>query len=274
MNLFEQLICPICAYRLSKQDNTLKCENRHSFDFASSGYINLLKPGKKNNAKAGDCKEMIKARTDFFECGAYEGIAKKICCLVDTFSPQTVVDAGCGEGYYTKFLATDPSRLVYGVDMSKFGCEHGAKIAKRQGLDNLLYSVGSIFELPFANESTDLIVNMFAPVADKEFYRVLKKGGHFIVAAAGIDHLDGLKDVLYDDVYKNEEKFLDFEGFELIKHENLKYTAKITGNSTIYNLFTMTPYYYRTSLEDKKKLDHVDEITTNIEVNFLVYQKK
>ena len=274
MNIFERLICPVCSAPLSKQNNSLKCENRHCFDFASSGYINLLKPGKKNNAKAGDSREMIKARTDFFESGAYEEIAKEICTLVDCFAPCTVVDAGCGEGYYTQYIATNTSRLVYGIDMSKFGCEHGAKSAKRIGLNNLIYCVSSIFDLPFENESTDLIVNMFAPVADREFFRVLKKGGRFIVAAAGIDHLDGLKSVLYKNAYKNEEKFLDFEGFELIKQTNLKYTAHIQGNQTIYNLFTMTPYYHRTSIEDKKKLDNVDEIHTTIEVNFLVYEKK
>ena len=273
MNIFERLICPICSLPLFKEANCLKCENRHSFDLASSGYVNLLKPGKMNNAKAGDSREMIRARTDFFECGAYERIAKEICTIVDKLSAESIVDAGCGEGYYTQFMATAPSRLVYGVDMSKFGCEHGAKVAKRNGLSNLMYCVGSIFELPFANESTDLIVNMFAPVADREFHRVLKKGGHFIVAAAGIDHLDGLKAVLYDDVYKNEEKFLEFEGFELTERKNLKYTAKIEGNQTINNLFAMTPYFHRTSQADKKKLEEVDKIATTVEVNFLVYKK-
>ena len=274
MNIFERLICPVCSAPLTKKDNSLKCENRHSFDFASSGYINLLKPGKKNNARAGDSREMIKARTDFFRCGAYEKIAKETCNLVDLFPSRSIVDAGCGEGYYTQYIAAAPSRLVFGVDMSKFGCEHGAKAAKKKGLENLFYCVGSIFELPFASESVDLIVNMFAPVADREFFRVLKKGGHFIVASAGIDHLDGLKSVLYNDVYKNEEKFLEFEGFELVKQTNLKYTAHIEGMQTIYNLFTMTPYFHRTSLEDKKKLEHVDEIDTTVEVNFLVYEKK
>lgn len=273
MNIFEHLICPLCSTPLSRVDNSLKCQCRHSFDIASSGYINLLKPGKMNNAKAGDSKEMIRARTDFFKFGAYEKIAQKICSLVDILSPRTIIDAGCGEGYYTQFVANDPGRIVLGVDMSKHGCENGAKSAKRQGLDNLIYCVGSIFELPFAAESSDLIINMFAPVADREFYRVLKKGGHFIIASAGVDHLDGLKAVLYDSVYKNEEKILDYDGFELVRCDNLKYSTKISGNSTIQNLFKMTPYYHRTSLDDKKKLSGVDEITTSIEVNFAIYKK-
>ena len=273
MNLYEKFICPICSCSLSKHNGSLKCENNHTFDLSSSGYVNLLKPGKKNNSKAGDSKEMIKARTDFFKCGAYEKIAKKVCSLIDKFSPQSIVDAGCGEGYYTQFIATDPSRLVFGVDMSKYGCDHGAKSAKYLGFDNLVFCVGSIFELPFANESLDLIINMFAPVADQEFFRVLKKGGYLIVASAGINHLDGLKAVLYNDIYKNEEKFLNFDGFDLIEKENLKYTINIEGRDLIYNLFTMTPYFHRTSLEDKKKLELTDSLNTTVEVNFLVYKK-
>ena len=274
MNIFDHLICPVCHLPLKRVENSLRCDGRHSFDISSSGYVNLLKPGKKNNAKAGDGKDMIRARTDFFTSGAYQGISDKICSLVNELKPTFVIDAGCGEGYYTENIAkTDTSPNVIGIDMSKFGCEHGAKSAKRQGLDNLCYSVGSIFELPVSDNSVDLIVNMFAPVASDEFYRALKPGGHFIVASAGIDHLDGLKAVLYDEVYKNEEKILDYKGFDLVRYDNLKYTAKICGNSTIFNLFTMTPYYHRTSLADKKKLEGVDEITTTIEVNFTIYKK-
>ena len=274
MNIFDHLICPVCRLPLKRVENSLRCDGRHSFDISSSGYVNLLKPGKKNNAKAGDGKDMIKARTDFFKSGAYQGICQKICSLVNELKPTLVIDAGCGEGYYAENIAkTDTSPDVIGVDMSKFGCEHGAKSAKRQGLENLFFSVGSIFDLPVSDNSVDLIVNMFAPVASDEFYRALKQGGHFIVASAGIDHLDGLKAVLYDDVYKNEEKILNYNGFELIRCDNLKYTVKICGNNTVYNLFTMTPYYHRTSLEDKKKLEGVNEITTTIEVNFTIYRK-
>ena len=274
MNIFDNLICPICSLPLTVKDKSLKCRGNHSFDIAASGYVNLLKPGKKNNAHAGDSKDMINARTSFFTSGAYSPICDKICALANELKPRLVIDAGCGEGYYTENIAkSDTSRLVIGVDMSKFGCEHGAKSAKRQGINNVIYTVGSIFELPVNDESTDLIVNMFAPVAGEEFRRTLKQGGHFIVASAGIDHLDGLKAVIYDSVYKNEEKILNYDGFELLRCDNLKYTAKISGNEAIKNLFTMTPYYHRTSLEDKKKLEGVDEITTTVEVNFSIYRK-
>jgi 23S rRNA (guanine745-N1)-methyltransferase len=95
------LICPICKTSLHRKDRSLICEKNHSYDFAKSGYINLLNPGKMNNARAGDSKEMISARTRFFESGCYEMIRQTLCEIVSSLSPSVVVDAGCGEGYYT-----------------------------------------------------------------------------------------------------------------------------------------------------------------------------
>lgn len=267
-------LCPVCKKDLNKEASSFKCGSNHTFDIAKSGYINLLNPGKMNNAKAGDSKEMIRARTTFFECGAYSKIKDKLCQIVSSLKNDVIVDAGCGEGYYTCGLAKiNTSSLVLGFDMSKFGCEHGAKIAQKENLERLHFAVGNIFDLPIGNEYADIVVSLFAPVANEEFARILKPGGHLIVASVGIDHLNGLKRVLYDNVYPNEEKFLNFADFELVSIENLKYNVSISGNNIISSLFTMTPYYHRTSLSDKEKLSKVEILDTTIEVNFAIYRK-
>ena len=274
MNFEHYFKCPICKGDFSRISNSLKCNKGHSFDIASSGYINLLKPGKMNNAKAGDSKEMIRARSDFFECGAYLPIRDKICEIVSRFKNDLIIDAGCGEGYYSLGLASQfDNSSVIGFDMSKFGCEHGAKAARRIDKDNILYSVSSIFDMPLEKCCADIVVNMFAPVANEEFYRILATQGHLIVVSSGIQHLNGLKTALYDNVYDNEEKFPNYDGFELVSVENLKYDATIHGSDTIYNLFTMTPYFHRTSIQDKEKLKNIDALNTVIDVNFAIYKK-
>lgn len=267
-------LCPICKSELTKCENSLKCSSNHSFDYAKSGYVNLLSPGKRNNAKAGDSKEMIRARSMFFESGAYYKICESLCNIISEYKPSLLVDAGCGDGYYTHTIAKmHTGSTVLGFDMSKFGCEHGAKAAKREGLTNVHYSVANIFDLPIASDSADLVISLFAPVAHEEFSRVLKSGGHMIVVSAGIEHLNGLKATLYDNTYPNEEKFLEYKDFELLKIENLKYEATINGNDTIKALFTMTPYYHRTSLSDKQRLDNITTLTTTVEVNLAIYKK-
>ena len=268
------LICPICKMALRREGNTLRCEKNHSYDFAKGGYINLLNPGKMNNAHAGDSKEMIRARTSFFESGCYKRIQDTLCALVSSLSPRVVVDAGCGEGYYTSALGKAlGAGAVFGFDMSKFGCDHGARYCKNNGITNTFFAVSNIFDMPLCSGVADVIVNAFAPVADAEFYRVLSSGGHLIVVSSGEKHLDGLKNVIYDNVYLNEVSASEYQGFELIRHENLSYTATVLGKDTIWSLFQMTPYFHRTSLSDKAKLEGVDRLDTTVDVDFWVYRK-
>lgn len=268
-------ICPICKERLSKINNSYKCENNHSYDIASSGYVNLLNPGKRNNFKAGDSKEMVRARTAFFESDAYKPISTNLNRIISRYGNNVIVDAGCGEGYYPLNIALEFSKsLVLGFDMTKFGCEHAAKKARQENISYAFFAVANIFDLPLPNNYADVVVSLFAPVADKEFCRILKDDGYLIVVSAGINHLDGLKRILYKDLYLNEDKRANYENFSLIDVINLKYDTTILGNETIKNLFTMTPYYHRTSLEDKKKLEDVNSLSTTIEVNYLIYKKK
>jgi 23S rRNA (guanine745-N1)-methyltransferase len=120
-----------------------------------------------------------------------------ICSIALQLNGSLIVDAGCGEGYYTNGIAVCmPKSHVIGFDMSKFGCESASKTARRIGNTNAIFSVSSIFEMPLEDKSADLIINMFAPVAENEFHRVLKDDGYLVVVASGKEHLDGLKRAL------------------------------------------------------------------------------
>lgn len=268
------IVCPICRGGLKRCNSSLKCEGGHSYDLAKSGYVNLLNPGKKNNAKAGDSKEMIRARTLFFQTGCYEGIKNALCDIASSLSPSVIIDAGCGEGYYTNSLAmTINNALVFGFDMSKFGTEHASKQARAKGLKSTLFSVSNIFDMPLENECADLVVNMFAPVAIDEFRRTLRTGGHLIIGVAGVHHLEGLKRAIYDEVYLNE-KFNDtYEGFVPVSVKSVKYSTTVNSSEAIWALFQMTPYFHRTSIADKEKLLGLTSLTTEVEVDFYIFKK-
>ena len=57
-------LCPVCGEKLTEHEKGALCPNRHSFDKAKSGYINLL-PNNLPAGNHGDNKLMIKARHDF-----------------------------------------------------------------------------------------------------------------------------------------------------------------------------------------------------------------
>ena len=199
------LICPVCKKELYREEKSYFCngEKRHCFDISSSGHVNLC-PGR---ATGGDDKKAVRSRTEFLNLGFYQPIADKVCHILSKFnSESTIIDAGCGEGYYTNRVAQSTGAMTYGFDLSKEAIISASKSAKRQGISNVLFGVAGIYELPIANDSADAVVNIFAPCAESEFSRVLKQEGLLVVVTAGKNHLYGLKSAIYDTVYTNDER--------------------------------------------------------------------
>lgn len=272
----ESLVCPICKSRMEiiyENSGRLLCKGprTHSYDFASGGYVNLGAPVQSGG---GDSKQAVRARSDFLNTGYYEPIANKLCALLSEYlsTDALVVDAGCGEGYYSERITADGYSLA-GFDLSKFAADAAAKRAKAQGRANALFGVASVFSLPLADFSTDAIVNIFAPCAEKEYARVLKDGGLLFVVAAGPDHLLGLKKAIYSEIHRNDVRADMPTEMKLIRSERLSYTITVNGNESIKNLFAMTPYYWKTSQSDVQKLEALESLETEIDINFEVYQK-
>ena len=266
------LICPLCGKKLLNEGKSLFCqgERRHCFDVAASGYVNLC-PGRH---AGGDPKEAVRSRTDFLSKGYYKPISDAVCEIVDRVSMGgSVVDAGCGEGYYSNNIARSTGASVYGFDLSKPAVDAAAKAAKRENIINSSFFVSGIYKLPIAGGSVDTVANIFAPCAENEFARVLKYGGRLVLVSSGKNHLMGLKRAIYDEVYPNEER-ADMPK-NMTEKEKLRLTYEIEPDNEkdIKNLFSMTPYSYRTSEKDYKKLLSLDKIRTEVDVEIAVYEK-
>lgn len=272
----EALTCPICKSPFCVVRNgsgTLYCKGakKHCYDFSSGGYVNFSSPGQSGG---GDSKQAVKARRDFLELGYYEPIAIKLCDILKKYLPNEalVIDAGCGEGYYTNKIAASGFSTM-GFDLSKFAADAAAKRAAKEKLNNAFFGVASVFSLPVINECADAVVNVFAPCAEEEYSRVLKSNGLLVVAAAGENHLLGLKKAIYNDVHKNDVRADMPEYMKCIDKVRLQYRIAAEGKENIKNLFAMTPYYWRTSKEDAEKLESKEMLETEIDVVFEVYQK-
>ena len=272
MKLTDILICPVCKNELYKDEKSYFCrgEKRHCFDISASGHVNLC-PGR---ATGGDDKKAVRSRTEFLNLGYYQPIADKVCEILSNLNDEcAIVDAGCGEGYYTNRMAELTGAQTYGFDLSKEAIISASKSAKRQGVGNVIFGVGGIYELPVANESADAITNIFAPCAESEFSRVLKQEGVLVVVTAGKNHLYGLKNAIYDTVYTNEERADMPQNMILAEKHNLLYKIKLDSPESIRNLFSMTPYSYRTSEKDMNKLLALTSLETEVEVDIFVYRK-
>ena len=268
----KMLKCPICEQGIGRKDNSLVCPSRHCFDIASAGYVNLA---SSKQSGGGDSRELVAARVAFLGAGYYDAFAREICRRVVQYAKGgRVVDAGCGEGYYSLMAAREAEAAMCGFDLSKFAVMAAAKAAKRQNID-AAFAVAGIFDMPLADGCADVVMNLFAPCASEEFGRVLKPGGHLIVAGSGEMHLSGLKSVIYDEVIPNQTRadLPDGAGFELVEQARVRYDIKIESREDIMALFSMTPYYYRTSEAGRARLEALEQLDTEVDFDIFVYKK-
>lgn len=270
-SILNRLRCPVCGAEGCVDDSQKRyfCRGakQHSFDFAKSGYLNLcLAP------KSGDSKEAVRARSSFLETGYYLPLAQEICKILADLNAESVLDAGCGEGYYTNQMAA-VCQTVLGADLSKDGIDKASKTAKQKGT-NAFFTVASLFSLPVADATFDAVTNLFAPCCEAEFSRILKPGGHLILVGAGERHLMGLKRLLYEDTYLNPQRNDLPTELTLCQKRNLKTEITVEGNEMIRALFSMTPYYWRTSESDRAKLNGVDRLNTELDFDIFVYRKE
>lgn len=269
-NLFT---CPVCSRALRAEERAYRCEAGHCFDIARRGYVNLLLG--KAGGQHGDNREMLEARRDFLNAGHYAPLAEKIAKVAVAGLPKdaAVLDAGCGECYYTARLAEEMRRSginarTVGVDVSREALTVGAK---RDA--TLALAVGSVYKMPFAAESFDLVLSVFSPYAGEEFLRVLKPNGRLLMVIPQKRHLFGMKEVLYEKPYENKPESTALDGFTLLSDTRVEYTLRLETPTDIHNLFCMTPYYYRTSQTGREKLARLENLTTEIAFSVLLYQK-
>ncbi len=293
------LLCPVCSRPLREDEDRrgASCAAGHHFDRAREGYLNLLRSSKAGD-RTGDPKAAARSRRDFLDCGYYQPLRDALVDLVrvrvESASagasaacaprPVTILDICCGEGYYTSALGSIPGADVYGFDLSK---EMVRLAAKRGGAT---YFVANMKAIPVADASVDVATHLFAPFNEREFARVLRPGGTLFTVVPGARHLLGLKEVLYRTPYLNDEKLpqpsLPSPSLPSPSLPNparagakpwssmalrLVGTTRIAGQITLATpadidaVFQMTPYYYRTSESDRRKLDGIKTLETPIE---------
>lgn len=260
------LICPVCREKLGISGKTYTCPNRHSFDIAKSGYVNLLLSKHAGKTVHGDNKLMVQARRDFLEKGYYSPLREAVC---EKVRGGVILDAGCGEGYYTVGIAdTFPNAEIYGIDISKTAVDVASKRKK-----NVTFATASVFHIPVADRSCDTLVTIFSPYCSEEFQRVIKQGGAMIMAIPSENHLWELKQAIYDTPYKNEVKPYELDGFGLVSKKRITYKFTLESQADIQSLFSMTPYFYRTGYTQSIKLSELKSLETTADFEVLVYRR-
>ncbi|AAV83341.1 putative RNA methyltransferase [Idiomarina loihiensis] len=261
------LRCPIEQSPLQLVDGSWRCENGHSYDVAKQGYVNLLPVQNKRSKDPGDSKAMVQARREFLEQGYYEPLAQVLADTVLAQGEQAVLDAGCGEGYYLRYLVeqavqngTDLS--VAALDISKWAVQAAAKRDKR-----LSWMVASNNSIPLDDNSVDTILCVFGFPVEAEFKRVLKPGGRLIMVDPAGDHLKELKAIIYSEIKtKSDNLPVNSEYWSLASEQRVTFQFELNNNQAVQNLLTMTPHLYRSSAEGRERAEAHSSLQLTVDV--------
>ena len=252
-----ELLCPLCGEVLEKCDKRYQCANRHSFDIARQGHVNLLPVQQKRSLSPGDTAEQVVSRRAFLDGGFYAPIRDALCQLAkDHGCTGPILDIGCGEGYYSAALAKAMDAELLGLDISKEAVRYAAGRYK-----DARWICASAARLPVKDGSIGLITSLFALTMPEEFRRVLADEGAFIQVLAAEDHLLGLKNIIYPELH-HKEKFTtpEIPGFRLAESRPLRFTFTVEGEQ-VQNLLSMTPHVYRIGKEGAERLRQTQSLT-------------
>ncbi|MDX1679036.1 23S rRNA (guanine(745)-N(1))-methyltransferase [Arsukibacterium sp.] len=261
-------ICPLCREPLKLTGRQYQCSKHHSFDLAREGYINLLPVQQKNSKDPGDNKQMIEARRAFLQSGAYQPLSDAVNTLLVQTTPATVLDLGCGEGYYSGRLqqALSQTTIQAGIDISKAAIKYAAR-----HYPAIHFAVASAYQLPFAARSFDSVLRIYAPSDNAELQRVIRPQGYLISVSPGPEHLVEMKQAVYPNVRLHSAEIKQEPGFVHITRQQLNYTLAISEPQQLDNLLQMVPLAWKFSNEQRQAFVTA---TQSISIDFLldVYQ--
>ena len=257
--------CPICQENLTLVESSLKCENRHSFDLAKFGYVNLA-PQIKQSANYD--KENFQNRQQILEAGFYQAILETISdLLASSKTATTILDIGCGEGFYSRKLQErHPDKTFYAFDISKDSVQIAAKSEPNWAVN---WFVGDLARLPIKDTSMDILLDIFSPANYGEFRRVLSKDGILIKVIPTENHLKEIRQRVQDQLtnkdYSNQDIKNHFqEHFTILSSQTASLTKTITAEQ-LQALLSMTPLLFHI---DQSKIDwsQLTEITIEAEI--------
>lgn len=257
------LRCPLDECELTYADHTLVCDHGHQFDVGKPGYANLLSVQHKQSRDPGDSKAMIVARSQFLSRGFYQPVAQLLIDQIATFAPSklTIVDAGCGEGYYLHALsnAFDKQLHLIGFDISKWAVQQAAKRCDGTWL------IASNKRIPIGDGSADVILDMFGFPDFDSFSRVLKPNGVLICVTPAQNHLIELRELLYDEIRNKTDNRNYPPRWNVIHSQRLKFEV-VLNQEDVQNLLLMTPHLFRAQRDRLRQIADLQELTVSVDI--------
>jgi SAM-dependent methyltransferase len=170
--LIQVLSCPQCNGRLHEIKDTLICRNCARYYPVRGGIPQLFAPNDWGDGKL-DVTDIVKRFYEetpfpnYDDVDSRESLREKARLgvfariLDEQIPPDAVVlEAGCGTGQLTNFLAMNWRRRVIGADLCMNSLELARGFRDRFGVVNADFVQMNLFRPPFAEASLDVIISL------------------------------------------------------------------------------------------------------------------
>lgn len=279
INIFR---CPICKLEMNIHDlRSMICQNKHCFDIAKKGYVNLLlKPTKTKYDK-----KLFKSRNIICEIGFFDPMLDEVVSIIQEglsgfdLDEIKILDAGCGEGSHLGYIKSNLQKKTIidiqgiGIDISKDGILEASK-----SYFDIIWCVADLANLPFSSKQFDVILNIFTPSNYGEFDRTLKDDGILIKVVPGRNYLKELRRVFFDETdkqtYSNTEVIELFgNNFDILDTREIQY-SKTMDKEELRHLIKMTPLSWSATEEKIKKAFNMKTNHITVDFTILIGKKK
>jgi len=186
---------------------------------------------------------------------------------------KVVIDVGAADGRFSLSIANKTKKVI-GIDLSEKMIERANVNLRKSGLTNVDFKVADAKNLPFDDETFDIVISRRGPVTAskellKESYRVLKKNGVLLEITIGEKDKENIKMIFgrgqnYDSLIKNikeaerKRKLLKEIGFKEIKIKEISCEEYYETINDLIFLLRNTPIIPNFDIKkDYKKLEMI-----------------
>ena len=272
------LTCPKCHQILTQDGRNWRCADGHSYDTAKQGYVNLLLVDQKKSKHPGDDMDMVRARADFLDGGDYQPIADALNNMLSEqlgdATGQTLLDIGCGDGWYTARMASALPALgqITGLDISRDAVRYATRRNK-----SIRWIVASGARPPVQAQSQNAIVTLFTPLMPQGLEHALSDDGVVITASTGANHLSQLRERIYTQV--NEDHWspvsaMQNAGFHSVAEQNVRFTFRPADTNALLNLLNMTPHRWKVAPEKADALKDMEPFDIEVDVTLHAFRRQ
>ncbi|MDR1961398.1 MAG: methyltransferase domain-containing protein [Gracilibacteraceae bacterium] len=230
------LQCPVCAQPGEIRAGSFVCFGGHCFDLAARGYLNFL----PRRAGGPYDAALFQSRRAVYGRGFFAPVLERLAEIVRSAGrPElTLLDAGCGEGYFAGALAQAsdlPSLTALALDIAP----EAIRLAART--PGVYWLVADLSRMPLRAGIVDVLLNILTPANYTEFARVLAPGGLAVKIIPGPDHLREIRAAAGKAPYAAPPVKEIFAGrLALAGEEEMRYTLPATPEEAEHFL-RMTP---------------------------------